>query len=209
MTQTVLFFLESLSALLHLLLFQTVPSHLFLRLLAREEMSVSEMLLFFFTALWCSSFSFLFLFQRMLRYAVHTWLFLYLCAAPRHTGIDRAQWWTGRVSPAANQKVNSLSIEEGGQWPPGLQPHFLPHSHTHTHTHIIHTHTYTHTHMHTRIHAHFHAHTHTHAHTHSNTHSRTHAHTHTTYTQCNSNLIPFDFGLHAFWKSSASCRFSH
>lgn len=42
----------------------------------------------------------------------------YLCAVFRCWGIDRVQWWTGSVSPAANQKVNSLSIAEG-KWPPG------------------------------------------------------------------------------------------
>lgn len=35
---------------------RSVPSHLFLWLFAREEISVSEMLLFFFMALWCSPF---------------------------------------------------------------------------------------------------------------------------------------------------------
>lgn len=40
----------------------------------------------------------------------------YLCAVSRCWGIDRAQWWTGGISLAANQKVNSLSIEEG-KWP--------------------------------------------------------------------------------------------
>lgn len=40
-----------------------------------------------------------------------------LCAVCGCWGIDRTQWWTGGVSPAANQKVNSLSIEEG-KWPP-------------------------------------------------------------------------------------------
>lgn len=49
---------------------------------------------------------------------------LNLRAVSRCWGIDRAQWWTGSVSPAANQKVNSLSIEEG-KWPPGLQPAHL------------------------------------------------------------------------------------
>lgn len=49
---------------------------------------------------------------------------LHLCAGSRCWGIDKAQWWTGTVSPAANQKVNSLSIEKG-KWPPGLQPAHL------------------------------------------------------------------------------------
>lgn len=55
-----------------------------------------------------------------------------LCAVCGCWGIDRAQWWTGGVSPAANQKVNSLSIEEG-KWPPHPTPSSpdLHISHTH------------------------------------------------------------------------------
>lgn len=75
------------------------------------------MLLFFFIAMWCTPFR-------------GHWDALFilgpsnLCAVSRFWGIDRAQWWTGSVSPAAIQKVNSLSMEEG-KWPPGLQPAHL------------------------------------------------------------------------------------
>lgn len=75
------------------------------------------MLLFFFTAMWCSPF-------RGCWDALFILGPLNLCAVSRCWGIDRAQWWTGSVSHAANQKVNSLSIEEG-KWPPGLQPAHL------------------------------------------------------------------------------------
>lgn len=75
------------------------------------------MLLFFFMAMWCSPF-------RGCWDALFILGPLNLCAVSRCWGIDRAQWWTGSVSPAANQKVNSLSIEEG-KWPPGLQPAHL------------------------------------------------------------------------------------
>lgn len=44
---------------------------------------------------------------------------LNLCGVSRCWGIDRPQWWTGGVSRAANQKVNSLSVEKGKR-PPGL-----------------------------------------------------------------------------------------
>lgn len=89
---------------------RSVPSHLFLWLFASKEISVSERLLFFFMVRRCSPFR-------------GCWDALFipgpqnLCAVCGCWGIDRAQWWTGSVSPAANQKVNSLSIEEG-KWPP-------------------------------------------------------------------------------------------
>lgn len=79
-------------------LLQSVPSHLFLWLFASKEISVSEMLLVFFMAMWCSPFR-------------GCWDALFilwpwnLCAVSRCWGIDRAQWWTGGVSPAANQKL--------------------------------------------------------------------------------------------------------
>lgn len=71
------------------------------------------MLLFFFMAVWCSSF-------RGCWDALFILEPLNLCAVSRCWGIDRVQWWTASVSPAANQKVNSLSIEEG-KWPPELR----------------------------------------------------------------------------------------
>lgn len=91
----------------------SVPTNLFLGLFASEEISVSERRLLFFMVLWCSPFR-------------GCWDALFiprpqnLCAVCGCWGIDRTQWWTGGVSPAANQKVNSLSIEEGKWPPPGL-----------------------------------------------------------------------------------------
>lgn len=52
-----------------------------------------------------------------------------LCAASRCWGIDRAQWWTGGVSPAANQKLIVCPSEEG-KW---------RHPPTDTHTHTPHS----------------------------------------------------------------------
>ena len=149
-----MFFLESLSALLHLLLLQTVPSHLFLRLLAREEMSVSEMLLFFFTALWCSFFFSFFCFRGCWDTLFIRGCFCIYVLLPdtqESTGLNDEQAVSAR--PPIKKLIVCPSEKEGND-PLGFNcTSFLTllYTHTHTHTHA-HTHMYTHTHTHTHTH---------------------------------------------------------